>query len=76
MSALGHNWRVLGAAMRDDRARRRGSLRSRETDFLPAALEVTERPVSPTARATAWVLLIGLAATIAWLVFGRVDIVA
>jgi len=76
MSALGHNWRVFRRALNDDRARRRGSLRSRETDFLPAALEVTERPVSPTARATALVLLIGLAITIAWLVFGRVDIVA
>ena len=47
-----------------------------DTDFLPAALEITERPVSPTARGTAWVLLGGLVVTLAWLTLGRVDVVA
>ncbi|WP_213980511.1 HlyD family type I secretion periplasmic adaptor subunit [Sphingomonas sp. dw_22] len=46
------------------------------TEFLPAALEIVERPVSPTARLTAWVLLGGIAATLAWLAFGKVDVVA
>lgn len=47
-----------------------------DTDFLPAALEITERPVSPTARITAWVLLGGLVVTLGWLSLGRVDVVA
>nr|WP_208403962.1 HlyD family type I secretion periplasmic adaptor subunit [Sphingomonas insulae] len=51
-------------------------VRSDEVSFLPAALEIIERPVSPTARATTWTSLILLVLAVAWLVFGRVDIVA
>jgi len=76
MSAMAHNWHVLKEALKADRARRKGLIPSSETDFLPAALEVIERPVSPTARVTTWILLIGLTATAFWLVFGRVDVVA
>ena len=76
MSLLGHNWTVLKQALKHDKARRKGLIPSSETDFLPAALEVIETPVSPTARVTTWVLLIGLVATTAWLVLGRVDVVA
>lgn len=47
-----------------------------EADFSPPALALTERPVSPTARLTA-ALLIGLVALIlVWAALGRVDIVA
>lgn len=76
MSWLGHNWRVVRDALRADRERRRAATASTDVAFLPAALEVIERPVSPTGRITAWVLVIGLVATIAWLVLGRVDVVA
>ena len=76
MSALGHYWRVIRAALQADAEQRRGHLASHETDFLPAALEVVERPVSPTGRTTAWVLIIGLIATVAWLILGKVDVVA
>jgi len=76
MSMLAHSWRVFRAALREDRARRKDLIASSEADFLPAALEVIETPVSPTGRVTTWVLLIGLLVTIAWLVFGRVDVVA
>jgi hemolysin D len=44
--------------------------------FLPAAMEVVERPVSPTLRWTARLMLIGLVATLTWITFGKVDIVA
>ncbi len=50
--------------------------RIEESAFLPAALEVAERPVSPTLRATAWLLIVGLIATTLWLVLGKVDVVA
>jgi hemolysin D len=76
MSGWRHHWDVLKEALRADRERRRVFVPSRESDFLPAALEVAERPVSPTARALTWVLLIGLLLTILWTVFGRVDVVA
>ncbi|MET0308817.1 MAG: HlyD family type I secretion periplasmic adaptor subunit [Sphingomonas sp.] len=47
-----------------------------DTAFLPAALEIVERPVSPTARLTAKVMLAGVAATVLWLAIGKVDVVA
>lgn len=76
MSGWRHHWDVLKEALRADREQRKGFIPSAESDFLPAALEVIERPVSPTARATTWVLLVGLVLTCAWTIFGRVDVVA
>lgn len=76
MSGWSHHWEVFKEALRAERERAKNFLPSAEADFLPAALEVAERPVSPTARVTAWVLLIGLALTIAWTILGRVDVVA
>jgi hemolysin D len=76
MNALTHHWTAVRDALDNERARSRRILRTEETDFLPAALEVVERPVSPTARVTAWVLLGLLAVALLWLVLGRVDVVA
>ena len=76
MSGWQHHWEVLKEALRAERERAKNLIPTAEADFLPAALEVAERPVSPTARVTAWVLLIGLTLTIGWTVLGRVDVVA
>lgn len=76
MSTWRHHWEVLKEALHAEREKAKSFIPSAEADFLPAALEVAERPVSPTARVTAWVLLVGLAITIVWTVFGRVDVVA
>lgn len=76
MNALTHHWTAVRDALDNERARSRRVLRTEEADFLPAALEVVERPVSPTARVTAWVLLGLFAAALLWLVLGRVDVVA
>lgn len=76
MSAWRHHWEVLREALRVEKERAKHFIPTREADFLPAALEVSERPVSPTGRVTAWILLSGLMITIAWTVFGKVDVVA
>ena len=76
MSGLSHHWDVWKEAIRADREQSKAKIRSHESDFLPAALEVAERPVSPTGRIVTWVLLVGLVTTILWTVFGRVDVVA
>ena len=76
MNGWRHHWDVLKEAIRADREHRKAFIPSAEADFLPAALEVAERPVSPTARVVAWVSMIGLAIVIVWTVFGRVDVVA
>ncbi len=49
--------------------------KQQEAKFLPAALEIQERPVSPTIRTTAKVLITLIFLSIAWSVFGRLDIV-
>ena len=67
---------TIRRAIAADRIRVRDHVRSIDAEFLPAAVEVIETPVSPTGRVTAWVFL-GLAgATIAWITLGEVDIVA
>ena len=76
MNAITRHWTAVRDALDNERARSRSVLRTEEADFLPAALEVVERPVSPTARVTAWVLLGLLVVALLWLVLGRVDVVA
>jgi hemolysin D len=76
MNAFSRNWQVVRDSLADEKLRKTAVFRTDQTDFLPAALEIIETPVSPTGRITAWVLMIGLVATIAWLTFGKVDVVA
>ena len=73
MSAYAETWASIRAALHRDTLRKDGVT---QTQFLPAALELVERPVSPLARRTALVLALGMALLIAWLFLGRVDIVA
>ncbi|PWC35733.1 HlyD family type I secretion periplasmic adaptor subunit, partial [Azospirillum sp. TSO22-1] len=47
-----------------------------EIDFLPAALEILERPPSPTARLFSAAVMALFAAALAWSWFGQVDMVA
>lgn len=54
---------------------RTGLLTEDEAEFLPAALAVQERPISPTARGLAWLLVIMVVTGLAWALFGRMDIV-
>src|SRR5262249_12409505 len=50
--------------------------REHELAFLPAALEITETPPSPTGRALGAIILALFCAAIAWASIGTVDIVA
>jgi hemolysin D len=74
--SLAQHWRVFREALKADKARAKAHITPAQSEFLPAALEVVERPVSPTGRITTWCLLIGLAATIVWMILGKVDVVA
>lgn len=73
---IGRHWDVVKVALANEKARSRGLARVDEVSFLPAAMEIVERPVSPTARATTWISLVLLFLTILWLMFGRIDVVA
>jgi hemolysin D len=64
-----HIWQAL-------QKRRKAELSAEESEFLPAVLEITETPLSPTWHYAVWTvagfLLIGLL----WAIFGQVDEVA
>lgn len=45
-----------------------------EYDFLPAYLEIIERPIAPLARRTAWLLMLALLLVLIWSIVGRLDI--
>lgn len=45
-----------------------------EYDFLPAYLDIVERPVSPLARRTAWFLALTLLSVLVWSIIGKLDI--
>jgi hemolysin D len=57
---------------RAERARRPIS----DHEFLPAALEIMERPPSPGLRALLWMICTFFAAALLWSVLGTVDVVA
>ena len=46
-----------------------------ESEYLPAALSIQERPVSPTLRITAKLLILLILVFACWALFGRLDIV-
>jgi len=46
-----------------------------EVDFLPAALEVLEKPPSPIGRAVSVLMMLFAAVTIAWMYFSEMDVV-
>ncbi|PWC40604.1 HlyD family type I secretion periplasmic adaptor subunit [Azospirillum sp. TSO35-2] len=52
------------------------SHRRDEIDFLPDALEIMERPPSPTVRTFSAVIMLAFATACAWAWFGHIDVVA
>ncbi|MBP2232935.1 hemolysin D [Azospirillum agricola] len=56
--------------------RRLPTRRRDEIDFLPAALEIMERPPSPTARTFSAVIMLAFAAAVTWAWVGEIDVVA
>ncbi|MEQ1783032.1 MAG: HlyD family type I secretion periplasmic adaptor subunit [Hyphomonadaceae bacterium] len=55
-------------------SRRRAA--SVDTDFLPAALEILERPPSPVGRIIIWLIIAAAALALLWAMFAQVDMVA
>ena len=53
-----------------------GEDREKETEFLPAILEVTDTPPSPTGRIIMWSVLILLVVALAWAFLGHINEVA
>ncbi|MBQ3335789.1 MAG: biotin/lipoyl-binding protein, partial [Selenomonadaceae bacterium] len=53
-----------------------GEERKKETEFLPAILEVTETPPSPTGRLIMWSILLLVVVALAWSILGHINEVA
>lgn len=53
-----------------------GEKREKETEFLPAILEVTETPPSPIGRFAMWTIVILIVAALAWSILGHINEVA
>ncbi len=65
---IGEKWKAR-AQLGDKRSQH-------EIDFLPAALEIRERPPHPASRVTAWTILTLFTIGFVWACLGEVDIVA
>jgi hemolysin D len=52
MSFISSHWQIVRHALDEEKRTIHNLVTTKETAFLPAALEITQRPVSPTARAT------------------------
>ena len=53
-----------------------GEDKEKETEFLPAILEVTETPPSPTGRLVMWSILLLVIVALAWSILGHINEVA
>lgn len=71
-----HHWAVLKDAWALETQRGQSRQTWRETDFLPAALEVVETPPNPLGRIILWSLMIFLALALFWSFVARIDVVA
>lgn len=67
---------VFGQAWRERKSLDAQPRLPHETQFLPAALELQETPVSPAPRVAMWLLVAFAAIAVLWAVFGQIDIVA
>lgn len=52
-----------------------GVFNEEEATFLPAALSLTEKPVSPTSRILSWVMIVLIGTLLLWSIIGEMDIV-
>jgi hemolysin D len=76
LELLAHHRRASGSHWAGRQARSASLLTVDEADFLPPALALQGRPVSPTLRITGAVLILLVTVTLLWAAVGKVDIVA
>lgn len=67
-AVFGHSWRHRRDLSLPDYT-------ADEADFLPSALSLQAQPVSPAGRWVARILMLLIATTLLWSIFGRIDIV-
>ena len=70
-----HYWRTFKQFWQNRDKLGGNIFKEHEAEFLPAALEIQEKPVSPTLRITAKILIALIVVLIGWSIFGKMDIV-
>ena len=70
------HWDVLKAAWAEENDLKKERRKYKQEEFLPAALEILEKPPSPLGRAVLWSIVAFFTIAVVWSVFGRVDVVA
>ena len=75
-AGIARHWTLWREALAADKQRPRSERRAAEQEFLPAAIEIMERPASPLGRTLMWVVCAFFATAIAWAIVGQLDIVA
>jgi hemolysin D len=76
MNRLARHWNVFVESVKADTERRKTAIQVRDTDFLPAALEVLETPPKPLGRIVLWTLLSFVIIALLWAILGHIDVVA
>jgi hemolysin D len=76
LAGLGRHWSIWREAWKAESSRPQRGLRGSEREFLPAAIEIMERPASPAGRALILTLCALFALAAGWSIIGHVDIVA
>lgn len=75
LKGLRHHLGILRESLRAERAQP-DQRDSAAPDFLPAALEILEKPPNPIGRTVLWLLIAFLAIALVWSCLGRLDMVA
>ncbi len=70
------HWGVLRESWAIESEERKSRKKYDDTDFLPAALEILEKPASPAGRTIIWLIIAFFAIGMGWSWFGKIDIVA
>lgn len=73
--SLRRHWDMVRQSLALDRAAAAGRTERRETEFLPAALEIIESPPSPAGRLLLWLLCGFLGIALLWSILAKVDII-
>lgn len=73
---VGHWISVWRASVREEKKRPKERRQKSELEFLPAALEVLETPVSPIPRIIIGLVVLFFAGAVAWAILGKIDTVA
>lgn len=76
MSFLKHLSAIKDAWIEEDKRRKSLQKAQMDTEFLPAALEISQTPPSPIGRAIIWVIFLTFLIAIIWSIFGKIDVVA